>query len=110
MTTDTKDRDEAAEKSAELGMDCNCDPDHFFYGDVCWHYLKAREQYLCSFSRGWDASAARSAERIAELERALTMVVGSSLTEAEGHDWITCTEPSCLFARQALLPKTPGGA
>jgi hypothetical protein len=37
-----------------------------------------------------------------KLERALRMVLGSTLLEADGHDWFRCGEVSCTLAREAL--------
>lgn len=37
-----------------------------------------------------------------KLREALLMVLGSTLMEADGHDWSTCEQPSCMFARATL--------
>ncbi len=44
-------------------------------------------------------------ERVRTMEEALRAVLSSALLEAGGHDWRTCSEPSCVMARAALGEK-----
>ncbi len=42
-----------------------------------------------------------------KLRDALIMVLSSALMETDGHDWITCEQPSCMAARGALAAVFP---
>ena len=47
-------------------------------------------------------SADQYEARLREVRTALRMVLGSTLMEADDHDWMTCEQPSCVMARSAL--------
>lgn len=40
-----------------------------------------------------------------QIRAALAMVLGSTLMEADGHDWRTCEQPSCMIARRYVTEK-----
>lgn len=56
--------------------------------------MKAKEHYR--------AELTAERERRQKAQMALRMVLSSALMEQFDHNWLTCEEPSCTLAREAL--------